>query len=185
VPTIDVSDLEEYWKDVRIRKVEFRPEAPGPEAIIDRASDAARGAILHLLTLQGQVVLDAERFTTILVDSMKLFAHALYEEQRRQDATFLIQLFLDGTGDLPSEDVKGFLQALPREVLERILARLEGTGHGLHALLSLELLWRDELLEQDYELKRDQDGKIVVTFYPKEVSEALSFRLRDLFENTT
>jgi hypothetical protein len=180
---VDIKDLEEYWRDLRVGRVEFTAEADGPETVIDRAVGRFQEAL-------PEIIKDAEfaygaagtgPLTRLLTNSLRVFAHALYEEQRRQDASLLIQLFLEGTGTLAPEDIKGFLQALPRQLIDRILARLEGTRNGLHALLSLEVLWRDRTLDRDYELRRDQDGKIVVTFYPKEVPVEMSFRLRELF----
>lgn len=186
MPSRDLSDeLEEYWRDLRIGKVVITPEAEGPEAVIDRASAKVEKEMVKLVTrdLAADYRAAPEKyFVPMLLKCFKLFAHALYEEQSRQDVSLLIQLFLESSS-LPAEDAKGFLRALPRGVINRILKELGNSKSGLHALLSIEALWRDRSLDRDYEVRRDPDGKLVISFHPREVGYPLSFRLKDLFES--
>ena len=184
---IDTKDLEEYWRDLRIGKVEITPEAEGPESIIERATLRAQDELevfIADLKLPADFR-DPKNMGALITGCFRILAMALYEEQKKQDVSLLIQLFLEGTANLAADEIKGFLRAIPRVTVNSLLSRMGNSRSGLHALLSLEALFRDRSLERDYEIRRDHEGKLVVTFYPKEVPEAVSFRLRELFESQT
>lgn len=186
MPLVDINELEEYWRDLRVGKIAVTPSADGPETVIDRAVAKFQMALPDLLR-EAQFANNATGLgplTNLLTESLRFFALSLYEEQRKQDVSLLIQLFLEGSANIGAEDLKGFLRALPRSVLDRVLNHTEGSRSGLHALLSLEVLFQDGMLEKDFEVRRDHEEKLVVTFYPKEVPEPVSFRLRELFQST-
>ena len=88
---------------------------------------------------------------------------------------------------MPAIEVKGFLRTLPRTLIDRILERLidnnGSRGTGLQALLTLEALYRDSDLDHDYELERDSNGKLVISFQLDRHRNdgPVSFRLRELF----
>jgi len=180
-----IQDLEEFWDAVKVDRVQVRPEeADGPETVIDRALSRLSRDLPEILTKEhtGKSFQVPEHLTEILVTFARELLHNLYLEQQKQDVSVLIQLFLEVPG-LPALDVKGFVRTLPQDLLNRILVRLEERRRrtGLQALLSIEAMWRDRPLHQDYEVQKDTDGKLVITFFPLEHPGPLSFRLRELF----
>jgi hypothetical protein len=182
---VDVKDLEEYWNDLRTHKIEITPEAEGPESVIDRAVIRVQeevGKFIEASALPADFR-DPKHLGPMFTGVFRILLRGLYEEQRKQDVSLLVQLFLEGAESLSPDEIKGFIQALPRPLINGILARMGNQRSGLHALLSVEALWRDRGSEEPgYDLRRDHEGKLVVTFYPKEVGEAVTFRLRELFE---
>lgn len=181
----DIRDLEEFWDAVKVDRVQVRPEeADGPESVIDRALSKLSRDLPDILKKEhaGKTFQVPEHLTEILVTFARELLHNLYLEQQKQDVSVLIQLFLE-VPSLPPVDMKDFVRSLPRGLLNRILVRLEERPRktGLQALLSIETMWRDRSLHQDYEVTKDGEGKLVVTFYPIEHPGPLSFRLRELF----
>lgn len=181
----NIQDLEEFWDVVKVDRIQVRPEeADGPEAVIDRALSRLSRDLPDILKKEhtGKTFQVPEHLTEILVTFARELLHNLYLEQQRQDVSVLIQLFLE-VPSLPAIDVKDFVRTLPRGLLNRILVRLEERPRrtGLQALLSIESMWRDRTLHQDYEVQKDVEGKLTVTFFPIEHPGPLSFRLRELF----
>ena len=123
----------------------------------------------------GQQLSEPDVLIGIVTLVAQAFVHALVDEQKKQDSTVLIQLFLESATSLAPDDLRGFLRALPRDMINRILIGLESQPHtGLQALLSIEALWRDRSLDRDYEIRREPDGKLVVSFFPSEAPGACS-----------
>lgn len=175
-------EMEEFWRDIRVRMVEITPEAPGPESVIDRATERTLKILREplLAKFSGERLEDPDTLIGILALAMQTYTQVLLEEQQKRDVTSVIQVFLEST-ELAPEDAKDFLRSLPRAMINRILTRLEGQPHsGLQALLSIEALWRDRSLDRDYEVRRDPNGKLVVTIYPREEPGGLRFFLREL-----
>jgi hypothetical protein len=185
MPLTDIQDLEEFWDVVKVDRVQVCPEeADGPEAVIDRALSKLDRDLPGILKKEytGRTFQVPEHLIAILMIFARKLLNNLYLEQQQQDVSVLIQLFLE-VPSLPPIDMKDFIRSLPRDLLNRILVRLEERPRktGLQALLSIETMWRDRSLHQDYEVHKDGEGKLIVTFYPIEHPGPLSFRLRELF----
>jgi hypothetical protein len=202
MPVQSVEDIEEFWNAIRLEKVNVKPieEGSGPESVIEDAiahmvqtfptvlfsNPKCYPALEHLapdMTARGNF---AYYFTTILTEFSRELLKTLMVEQRKKDSSVLIQLFLE-VPSMPALEVKEFLRALPRTIIDRILARLidnnGSRGTGLQALLTLEALYRDSSLDHDYVLERDSSEKLIISFQlDKHRNDGpISFRLRELF----
>jgi hypothetical protein len=178
-----MEDIEKFWNAVRVHRVEVSPEAPSPESVIDIALARLKTALPK--ALEGYLKTDLSDpavFTNAVVDASKILLTALFEEQQKQDISMMVQLFLEVPGKSPVE-IKEFLRALPRTLINKILIRMERAKQqcGLQMMLSLEALFRDKQLHQDYEVTKDMGNRLQIIFYPKETNGPLSFRLRDMF----
>jgi hypothetical protein len=182
MPSPNISELEEFWDAIRVDRIQMTPveEADGCiESIIEKSLETVAAKFPDVLASKGNSQI---WLIPALIDFSRLLLHELLVEQRKKDATVLLQLFLE-VPTMPAFEVKDFLRNLPRETLNRILIRMEKQDRktGLQALLVLECLFRDQDLTQDYEVERSSDGSLVVTLYVKSQNDSLSFRLRELF----
>lgn len=171
-------DLETYWK--RLRPARGSPEARGKgwslrEAIV-RAGEKANAALAA--KFEKGANLDASKVATV---SVQCFLEAWYEELQQGDTVSLIGVVL-ASRDLTVDELKGFVQALPTSLLQRICDFPSPSASGLQALLAIEAARRKKLAP-DYVLSRDLDGNLVVTFYPPQAAgRAVSFTLDETFE---
>ena len=173
MPSPNISEVEEFWDAIRIDRIQLTPveEADGCiEDIIEKSLKTVNSKFRN------------SRIKSMFIEFSRVLLHELLVEQRKKDATVLLQLFLE-VPTMPAFEVKDFLRNLPRETLNRILIRMEKQDRktGLQALLVLECLFRDQDLTQDYEVERSNDGSLVITLYVKSQNDSLSFRLRELF----
>jgi hypothetical protein len=183
MPVSSMRDIERFWDLVRVHRVEATPEVEGPESVIYTALERLRSELPSILDgYLNRDLRDHSVFTNAIVDSAKILLTTLFEEQQRQDISLMIQLFLEVPGKDPIE-IKGFLRSIPRSLIDRILNRMFSSGKqsGLQMMLTLEALFRDGSLNQDYEVTKDRDNRLQIIFYPKEHTGPLSFRLRDMF----
>lgn len=177
-------DFADYWADLR-PEIRVRPTQ---KATVESDLEAVSASTLkklteHLVPLQGHP-LTTELLAQTVVTGLRMFMSEWYENQRKHDLGVLLEIILDGQKDLPIEEIRGFIQALPRRLIDRILKELRGQATGLHALLSLEVRRRDGLL-RDYTLSYDADKRVVVTFVPMDNQnpnrDAITFTLREIF----
>ena len=178
-----MENIERFWNAVRVHRVEATPQSKGPEAVIDLAIEQLRAELPKVLDgYLNKKFDDPGVLTNVITDACKILIHALVEEQQKQDISAVIQLYLEGSGMSPVE-IKEFLRALPRTLINKILMRMDRNKQqcGLQMMLSLEALFRDKELHQDYEVTMEGTNRIVVIFYPKDITGPLSFRLRDMF----
>lgn len=178
-----MDDIERFWNAVRVHRVEAAPEVKGPESVIDLALSRLKTDLPS--TLSGYLNKDLSHpsvFTDAIVDASKIILTTLFEEQQKQDISLMIQLFLEVPGKSPVE-IKEFMRALPRTLINKMLLRMELSKQpcGLQMMLTLEALFRDGSLHQDYEVVKEQENRLTVIFYPKEQKGPLSFRLREMF----
>jgi hypothetical protein len=181
-----MDDIERFWDVVRVHRVEVTPETKGPESVLDIALERLKVELPRVL--EGYLNKDlsnAHNYTNAVVDASKILFTALFEEQQKQDIGLMVQLCLEVPGKNPIE-IKEFLRAIPRILINKILLRMEGSKHknGLQMMLSLEALFRDGQLHQDYEVTKERDNRLQIIFYPKEHTGPLSFRLREMFIGT-
>lgn len=181
-----INDIERFWDVVRVHRVKTESEVKGPESVIDLALDRLKTELPKTLERYLNKSLgDPLVFTNAIVDASRIILTTLFEEQQKQDISLMIQLFLEVPGKSPVE-IKEFLRALPRTLIDRILIRMERNNQqcGLQMILTLEALFRDGSLHQDYEVTTEGASRLVITFYPKEQQGPLSFRLREMFIGT-
>ncbi len=200
MPVQTIEEIEEFWDAIRLEKINVNPieEDSGPESVIeDTIAEMVKNfpmimyskcnqALDHLagdMNTRGNFVY---YLTLVLTEFSRELLKTLMVEQRKKDASVLIQLFLE-VPSMPALEVKGFLRALPRTIIDRILARLSDAngrrGTGLQALLTLEALYRDSSLDHDYVLERESDGKLILSFQLDRHRNdgPIRFRLRELF----
>ncbi|MFA6359070.1 MAG: hypothetical protein WCY09_10530, partial [Candidatus Omnitrophota bacterium] len=197
-----VEDIEEFWDAIRLERINIKPieEDDGPESVITDAITKMVSTFPTILYSKCSPALDqltnpadpssrgsfVYYLTMILTEFSRELLRTLMVEQRKKDASVLIQLFLE-VPSMPALEVKEFLRALPRTIIDRILARLIDSngsrGTGLQALLTLEALYRDSNLDHDYTLERDAEGKLIISFQLDKHRDdgPVSFRLRELF----
>ena len=202
MPVLAVEDLEEFWDAVRVERVNVKPieEDSGPESVIEDTITELVKTFPGVMYNKCNQALDyltnpadpnskgnfVYYLTMILTEFSRELLRTLVVEQRKKDASVLIQLFLE-VPSMPAIEVKEFLRALPRAIIDKILARLidknGSRGTGLQALLTLEALYRDSGLDHDYELERDPEGKLIISFQLDRHRNdgPISFRLRELF----
>lgn len=181
-----IEDIERFWNLVRVHRVEASPEEKGPESVIDMALERLQAELPDILRgYFNKNFNDPTMFTNAMVAAAKILLTALYQEQQKQDISLMIQLFLEVPKKSPVE-IKDFIRAIPRTIVDKILLRMERMKHqnGLQMMLSLEALYRDGQLHQDYEVTKETDNRLQIIFYPKERSGPLSFRLREMFIGT-
>lgn len=180
---VDIADLEEYWRDLRAPTVEVSSRNTQLEGLLDQASVATVADLRAFLSTPEAYGRGGtnELILQMSARAARIFMSHWYEAHKKQDIGILIEIILEGQ-DAPVEEVKGFVRALPRSIINRILGELKGQATGLHALFSVEAHWRDGTLEEDFTIRKGMDGKIVVSFHPKESPEPLSFVLSNLFQ---
>lgn len=178
-----LEDIERFWDAVRVHRIEVAPEAKGPESVIDLALERLKSELPRILEESSTKDLNTPQdFTNAFVEASRILLNTLFEEQQKQDISLMIQLFLEVPSKNP-EEIKEFLRALPQTLINKILLRMERSKHqcGLQMMLSLEALYRDGILHQDYEVTKETDNRIQIIFYPKERTGPLRFRLREMF----
>ena len=200
MPVQNIEEIEEFWDAIRLERIQVKPieEDSGPESVISDAIaemvvkfpstmyTKCNQALDHLAPDPNSRGNFVYYLTQILTEFSRELLKTLMVEQRKKDSSVLIQLFLE-VPSMPAVEVKEFLRALPRSIIDRILARLiesnGSRGTGLQALLTLEALYRDSDLDHDYVLEIDSDGKLIISFQLDRHRNdgPISFRLRELF----
>ena len=111
--------------------------------------------------------------------TLQCVLEAWYEELHAGDTVALIGVVLDGS-DLTTDELRGFVQALPASLLQRIVDFPTPEASGLQALLAIEHQRRKKEAP-DYTLSRDvADGKLIVSF--RQLGETIEFKLDETFE---
>lgn len=181
-------DIVSYWADVRPSCVTIT-SAHQP-TIETQLGDVSKRAETRLLTwfknvIPGGTQLTPELFSSAISQGVRLFMEEWYDEARKHGIGDLIEVVLDSDRDIPILELRGFVRALPRTTIDRVLRSAAGQARGLHALLACEAKRRDGELD-DYELTRDQSGRLVVSFIPHDEGrnpnrDAIVFTLREIF----
>lgn len=124
-------------------------------------------------------------------DGVEMFQTHLRATAKTLDPAGLLEVVLS-VQNIPADELKGFIRALPRTLLDRIIqSDLAGHAKGIHALLALETLVRDNL-ETDYRLLALPSGGIEVEVLPRTGAQVaaprdrvLRWRLDEQFSTTT
>lgn len=174
-------DLETYWKRLRPQQAEKPAKPKGKSwdlraAIVRAATQTEEGLATQFEGIDPKIV------THVATTTLRLFLEAWYDELHEGDAVSLIGVVLSGS-DLTDHELKGFVQALPASLLERICATPSPEASGLQALIAIENHRRKGQVA-DYTFSRDPvDGKLKVTFRPAGVlGGTIDFKLEETFE---
>lgn len=182
-------DFESFWDDLKAKK-----KAPaGPETIqviSGRAADlddmlevacakTAQDLMQKYQQHRGQN-LTVETLADIVTTGVRTFMERWHESLRGQNLAGLIEFVLEGQSLTPAE-MTGFVQALPRSLLERITRSAVGSASGIHSLMAVEYGRRLGNV-QHYTLRPDQ-GHVLVEFLTSE-DQKVSFRLDEDIELT-
>ncbi len=175
--------FEKYWNRLRPQRGTEKPK-PAEGKGWDLRQALLRAAVKAEKDLAGHFDgLDPVVVSRVATTSIRCFLEAWYDELHQGgDTVSLIGVVLAGK-DMTVDELKGFVQALPATLIERICLFPSPKASGLQALLAMENHRRKGEIP-DYALSRDPtDGTLVVSFRPAGVLGALiSFKLDETFE---
>jgi len=178
--------LESFWKD--LRPVGPRPVVEGLIVVnsgkvtdLDASLELACEKTTHELTQQFQhysgAMLTTEMLVELVTTGVKVFMNSWREGLKSHDLAGLIELVLVGQ-NLPLDDLRGFVRALPSSLLERVARSAVGGASGLHGLMGIEHARRAGHL-QEYTLGQDA-GRLFAEFGHQ--GQEVRFFLDDEFE---
>ena len=177
----DDSDLAEYWADLRPAPPQVRLSGNNLPSLQEMAV-AQTVQDMQAWAQKSPHLIRNETFVAELVNrTITTHWDHLTRNAKRYDITGLIEVIIS-VQNLQAGEWKSFVRALPRLLLERIVqADLGATAGGIHALLSLDLLFRNGQ-ENDYNLTPLSGGGIQVSLRPRSrPGEILQFRLDETF----
>jgi hypothetical protein len=159
MPNLD-DDFESLWHDLKgggpkpLITISAKPRdyTFGLEEAAAKAEFDLRRELNHL----GQINLTNELLSRLVTHGVQYFMRHWYESYRNQDVAGLVEFIMDGL-NLPPEELKGMMTALPQTLIERVVHGVSGAGSGIHALFALEWHRRAGNLPSDYEIYRDED----------------------------
>lgn len=137
-------DLENYWDDLKPQKL--------VQVVSTRGSDlegmlalAAEQTSFDLANMVKKKYVGLEMSPALLADivssGVQLFMRKWREALTHQNLTGLIEIVLEGQ-NLSVDEIRGFVQALPVSILQRIAQSAADSASGTHGLMSLEYLRR-------------------------------------------
>ena len=182
----DGDSLESFWKD--LRPVGPRPTVEGLITVnsgkvtdLDASLELAREKTNHDLAQQFQHYsgqrLTTEMLAELVAAGVKTFMTSWREGLKNHDLAGLIELVLAGQ-DLPLDDLRGFVRALPVSLLERVARSAVGGASGVHGLMAIEHARRSGRL-REYTLGQDS-GRLFAEFGHE--GHEVRFFLDDEFE---
>ncbi len=175
-------DLQEHWKELR------------PKSSITLVTNRASDLLSQLTIVSAKTTFDLKKYADgkwtnrpftgeLLADvtakGIEIFMQKWYEHLRSQDLAGLIEVVLEGQQLSPGE-MKGFLQALPQSLLERIAKASVGTVTGVHALIAFEIHRRRRGITDYILLKEGERTKVIFTDPVRQVT--VDFFLDQAFE---
>lgn len=175
----DEDDLETYWSELRRDPPQIKLARNDLPGLMEQAT--AKTAYELQAWLAKRPSRGGSDVTEMVAHAVHVFWANLTTGLKGIDTVGLIEVILS-TQNLPAAELKAFVRALPRTLLERIVqSDLGATAGGIHALLSLEVLFRDGR-EADYQLTALPSGGVEVSVQPRNqrVGE-LRFRLDESF----
>ncbi len=180
----DEIDLEEDWADLR-------PASPITLARNDLSSMMEVAAVKTEQDIKQWLKQRAGKEShpapldkllgEIVVQAVAKFWEHLTTGAKAIDTVGLIEIILS-TQNLPAQELKVFVRALPRTLLDRLIqSQLGAQAGGIHALLALEVMVRDGH-ENDYKLTTLPSGGVEVAIQPRaKQGQQLTFRLSETF----
>lgn len=124
--------------------------------------------------------LTSEALSKIVATCVAMFMGKLYQRLKGEELAGLIEIVLEGQ-NLPPDELKGFVRALPESLLKKIVESVVGTANGVHALMAIELTHRNGNLSEDYTMHQRSDGRIYISV-PQKNNEIVNIYLDDKFE---
>lgn len=176
----DDEDLESYWKDIRRHPVivtaSDRPADLQGQLLL--ASEKAGFDLAHKFKeFNGQPV-TPELMAKIVAEGIRSFMDKWYEGLRKQNVSGLVEIVLEGQGNqLTPEEMRGFVQALPASLIDKVVESAMGSATGVHALIALEKHRRAG--RANYDISK-VGGSVQVRFTGPEGQE-VSFGLYEAF----
>ena len=177
----DPDNLDQYWADLRPAPPQVQVSGNNLPSLKEMAL-AKTNLDMQAWARQSPHLIRNEAFVTEMVNrTIETYWEHLTRDSKRYDITGLIEVIIS-VQNLQAGEWKSFVRALPRSLLERIVqADLGATAGGIHALLSLDLLFRNGQ-ENDYNLTPLSGGGIQVSLRPRSrPGEILQFRLDETF----
>lgn len=158
--TQDESDLETFWQDLRGKQQpSLVISGDKPKDYTFALEEAALKAEFDLhaeIAAMGSTALTSDLLAKLVTKGIKHFIRHWYAAYRNQDVAGLVEFMMDGL-NLPTDELKGLMRALPRSLIDRVVSGVDGTGSGIHALFALEWHFREHNLREDYTLYRDDE----------------------------
>jgi len=169
-------DLEEYWNELRPKPLVQAEWPSSLEAALDMACEQTlydlKNSMRHYL-VENEVMM--AHYT--LDRGVRGLKTNWLNELAGKNATGLIEFILRDAGLTPRE-MRDFVQALPRSLLNKICASTFNTANGIHALMGVEVARREYNL-RNYSLTRE-GGRIRVNFTRE--GEEVTFYLDEGFD---
>jgi hypothetical protein len=161
VATQDESDLETFWQDLRGKQqpsLVISGDKPKDYtfALEEAALKAEFDLQAEIAAMGANPVLTSDLLAKLVTKGIKHFIRHWYAAYRNQDVAGLVEFMMDGL-NLPTDELKGLMRAMPRSLIDRVVSGVDGTGSGIHALFALEWHFRERNLREDYELYRDDE----------------------------
>lgn len=184
-----VAKAEEAWKELQESWAELRPPSK-IIAVTGRASDMKS----HLELACAKTLPVLEKYTNdkynakpvtsamladIMAQGISIFMEKWHDELRSQNIAGLIEIILEAQ-DLSPTDMKGFIQALPLNLLDRILDSAIGLVPGVHGLIAIERALRARNI-RDYTLGKE-GARTYVSFFEPNRQVPVKFYLDEWFE---
>lgn len=179
-------DFESFWADLRAKKGPVTKDVI--QVVGGRTSDvgdmlniACEKAAFELAKKFRQysgVSMTTDLLAEVVSTGVRIFMEKWHEGLRGHNLAGLIEIVLEGQSLTPDE-MRGFVRALPRSLLERISSSALGSATGIHGLMAVEFARRQGEV-RDYTL-RPESGRIRVEFVNQQGQE-VSFYLDETFK---
>jgi len=180
---------DDIWDDFESCWAELREKSP-IRVVTTKASDLRSQMEIacaqtsfelaqHLKTLQGKSLADPQVLSDLVSKAVVTFMEKWHAALRGQNLAGLIELVLEGQ-DLTPNEMRGFIQALPESLLNKVVESAIGTATGVHALMALEVHLRARSI-RDYTLGKES-LRTYVEFHDPGHNAMVRFYLDDLVE---
>ena len=176
-------DLESFWERLRGKQdASLTITGTKPKDYTFALEEAALKAEFDLhqdIAALGQSpALTGDLLARLVAKGIQHFIRHWYAAYRNQDVAGLVEFIMDGL-NLPPDELKGLMRAMPRSLIDRVVSSVSGTGSGIHALFALEWHYREQNLPEDYTLYRD-DERLKVRVVRN--GQAITISLEEMFD---
>jgi len=150
-------DLESSWADLGIGSPILLSAGIRASNIKGSMTLASEKAIFKLREIIGEKyseqTLTADTLAEIVGVGVRTFVEHWYDELRSQNLAGLVEVVLEGQKLSPTQ-IKGFVHALPNDLVEKIARSEVHSANGYHGLMALEHHRRIKTIE-NYEVGLD------------------------------
>lgn len=175
-------DLQDYWKEIRPKStiILVSGRASDMRSHLEMAAAKASAKLAKYTNdKHSHQMITGEVLADVAVQGVALFMEEWNNSLKSQNLAGLIELVLEAQ-DLSPSEMRGFLQALPLSLIDRMLDSSIGTVPGVHALVALEKHMRTKSI-RDYTLSKE-GLRIRVDFIDPVRQIPLSFYLDEAFQ---